>query len=291
MVFASILAGSVSLSTAAFADTTTTVSTTTVTGYSLPAGGTYVVVDPITGELRGAYDPTTRLLNGQPLPVGYFITDKITGRVVATVDTSGNIVDITSAPATTVLISSIDARRAALAQMITDALTKGYLTADQAAPLRVELDRLNGLYVAANADGTMTLTEAFPIAYGLNNLTARIVPLAHTTTVITPLVGQRFLLENNVIVYADDTAFRRIQLERRIDDEYAAGRLSSKQVSELKKQINDIAYMETRYTHRGEISSSNRKRIEKKFDEVKIDLDKDVAYINSRRSKIGIRVD
>lgn len=291
MVFASILAGSVSLGGAAFADTTTTVSTTTVSsGYVLPQTGTYVVVDPLTGELRGSFDPITRLLNGQPIPVGYVVTDKLTGHLLATVDSSGNLVSITSAPATTVLITSIDTRRAQLAQMITDALTRGLLTADQAAPLRVELDRLNGLYVTAQADGTVTFSEAFPIAYGLNSLSEQLSPFVHGA-VVTPIIGQRFYLQDNYIVYADDVAFRRIKLQRRVDDEYSAGRLSAKQVEALKKDLNDIAYMETRYTHRGVINSANRKRIEKKFDVVKLDLDKDVAMINSKRAKIGIRVD
>jgi hypothetical protein len=174
--------------------------------------------------------------------------------------------------------------------MITDALTKGLLTADQAAPLRAELDRLNGLYVTAQADGTVTFTEAFPIAYGLNSLSEQLSPFVHGA-VVTPIIGQRFYLQDNVIVYADDVAFRRIKLERRIDDEYAAGRLSSKQVSELKKELNEVAMMETRYTHKGVISGSNQKRIEKQFGEVKVALDKDVAVINSKRAKIGIRVD
>src|ERR1700735_4688813 len=194
IIFAALLTGMSGFAQAALADTTTTVQTTTyATGvsYTLPAGGTYVVIDPITGDARGVYDAATRLLNGQPLPSGYVVSDKSSGRVLAVVDSSGNLVDVATAPATTVLISAIDSRRAEIERQIADALAKGVITPEQAAPIRAELTRLNTVYTTATTDGTFTYAEAFPLAYQLNVLSSRMVPLTHAIFVEL-LVRQRF---------------------------------------------------------------------------------------------------
>jgi hypothetical protein len=292
IILAAFLTGTSSFAQAAIADTTTTVQTTTyATGvsYTLPAGGTYVVIDPISGDVKGVYDPATRLLNGQPLPIGYVVSDKTTGRVLAVVDSSGHLVDVATAPATTVLISAIEARRAEIEKQIADALAKGIITPEQAAPIRAELTRVNTVYTTATSNGTITFAQAFPLAYQLNALSSRVIPLTHATFV-APVVSQRFIVVDNKILFADDVTFRKAQLEQSIDDNYNAGRLSQRQVGDLKGQLNEIASMTTRYTKHGAISDSNRRRIDKRFDIVKADLDRDIGKINEKRAKIGIRV-
>jgi hypothetical protein len=113
--------------------------------------------------------------------------------------------------------------------------------------------------------------------------------LTHATFV-APVVSQRFIVVDNKILFADDVTFRKAQLEQSIDDNYNAGRLSQRQVGDLKGQLNEIASMTTRYTKHGAISDSNRRRIDKRFDIVKADLDRDIGKINEKRAKIGIRV-
>jgi hypothetical protein len=110
------------------------------------------------------------------------------------------------------------------------------------------------------------------------------------TTAVTPLLGARMINTNGQLVVVNDVDYRRAQLSQKIDDEYAAGRLSTQQVSRLKDQLNVVASLETQYSKNGELSSSKTEKISAKLDNVKINLDHDVANINDKRSKIGLKV-
>ena len=136
----SLVASSLALSgfTASRADTIeTTVTQTSTTSaaipvdipvYQLSASGTYHVVDPITGRMLGKYDQATRFVDGQSLQSGVVIVDQSNGNLVATVDSTGRVVDIGRAPASQTLIVSIDSRRQDLNRRINEALTKGQIT-------------------------------------------------------------------------------------------------------------------------------------------------------------------
>jgi hypothetical protein len=292
-IYASVLSTlmAVSFMTMAKADESTTTTTTTVSTstFALPSGDTFVVVDPISGALKGMLDPNTRLINGQALAPGMIVSDQVTGRVIAVVDANGNLMDITAAPVTSALLSAIDARRLELDRLLTDALANGKLTAAQATAMRSEMDRLVAAEVAAQQSGTvLTYAQVLPVAYGLTLLSNRLVPIVHTT--IAPLIGQRIIVQDNVVLLADDLSFRRIGLERRIDDEYSAGRLSAKQVGELKQRLTEVASLQARYTRKGVISSSDQHKLERKMNDVQASMDRDIAYINGKRAKIGIRV-
>src|ERR1700679_893351 len=96
----------------AFADTTTTVTTKTTTVDSAPSfllpSSTYVVVDPLTGVIRGDYVIGNRIIDGVPLSSNYVVMDKVSRRLVGTFDANGNLIDISSAPAASSIIVSID---------------------------------------------------------------------------------------------------------------------------------------------------------------------------------------
>jgi hypothetical protein len=189
----------------ASAEETTTTTTTMTQSYTLPAGGTYVVVDPTTGISRGVYDPVTRMINGQPVPSGYYVIDQTTGRTLATVDGSGNLVTFTTIPT--------------------------------------------------------ALPEHFMVVNG------------------------------TLVYYGSDYALRRAKIERRMNDEYTAGKLSKDQVADLNTKLGEIASLEnSKRNSKGELKSGTRKQIEKKFELTQGKLDKDVALINEKRAKIGIRV-
>jgi hypothetical protein len=79
-------------------------------------------------------------------------------------------------------------------------------------------------------------------------------------------------------------------MQRRVDDEYAAGRLSNDNVARLKSQLNEVSSLKTKYTRNGKLKDSNSKTIVMKLDKVQTSMDRNIADINSKRSRIGIKV-
>ena len=285
--------------TASRADTETTQTTTTVTTVgtnssivNLPATGRYVVVDPITGQIQGSYDPSSRLVEGSALRSGVVIVNEIDGGPVGFVDSSGNIVDVAVSPASQTLLVSIDTRRQDLNRRIDEALNKGVLTPTQAASFRAELDQL-----AADeekdrqANGLVSYRRAFMLGYGLNRLSDRLMPLTNTTYTFQPVVAPQLVIVNGRLTLLDSINYRKHHLDTRCDDEYAAGRLSQRQVSELKNELGKISSTERSYVKHDALSSSKERKLSGQLDRVESEMNSDVALINHKRSKIGIRAD
>lgn len=259
--------------------------------FSLLPSTTYVVIDPLTGKTRGVFDPATRLIDGQPLAFGMVFVDQSSNRIVASVDASGRIVDVISAPATETLITSIDARILDLQNTINKAIDRGELTAAQGAVLKAKLDETITLEARyKNSDAVFTFNEALAVANALNAVNDEVVTIAHLPA-MTPLVGGRFVLTEGNLMLVNDFDYRRVTLERRIDDEYRAGRLASKHVADLKKELNEIKSKQTKYMKNGELKASKAKDISVRLNKVESKMNKNVAYINNKRAKIGIRVD
>lgn len=268
-----------------------TPSNTVIREYSLAPSSRYVVVDPLTGKTRGMFDPGTRLIDGQPLTFGMVFVDQSSGRMVASVDSSGRIVDVVVAPATETLVTSIDARILDLQNTVNRAIERGEISAAQGSALKARLDEVITLEARfKNSDGVFTFNEAFQVANALNAMNDEIVTTAHLPA-LTPLVGGRFVLNEGNLMLVNDYDYRRVTLERRIDDEYKAGRLSSKYVAELKKELNEIKSKQTKYMKNGELKASRAKEISVRLDKVATRMDRNVATINNKRAKIGIRVD
>ncbi len=288
--------GVMSASLPVFADTeTTTVRTTSVTSngqeLSLPTTSTYVLLDPITGSIQGNFDPTRGLTDTRLIQSGLVIINQDNGQVIATVDANGRPIDVSSAPAYDSLVVAIDTRRSDLERMITDALSRGTMNADQASSLRSDLNKIESREMAAKqSGGVLTYSEALSLALALNGLGDRLVSFTPTTT-ITPLLAARIINADGQLRMVDDIEFRKVQLLQKIDDEYTAGRLSSQQVASLKDQLNAVASLETKYRKNGQLSTSKAEKISVKLDSVKTKLDQDIAIINSKRSKIGLKVD
>jgi hypothetical protein len=277
------------------ADTTTTTTEITTTGggiatVNLSSRGDYQVVDPITGNLIGKYNPTVRLVEGRPLQAGVVIVDNSNGSLVATVDSNGNIVDIGRAPASQTLVVSIDERRRDLNRRIDEALSKGLLTATQAASYQAELERITADEDAARQNAGLNYGRALQLGYGLNTLSDRLVPITQTVT-LSPVISTQFVTVDGKIVMIDGITSRKQRMARRIDDEYAAGRLSSQQVSHLKQDLDRITSFESQYRKNGVLSNSKDRKVSEKLDKVQASIDEDVAYINQKRSRIGLRTD
>lgn len=270
-------------------ETTTTQTTTTSAAspvFALSASGNYFVVDPITGTPVGHYDPVARLVDGRTLQSGLVIVDKPSGNLVATVDAFGNIVDVSVAPATEVLVVSINSRRADLDRQIAQALARGQITAAKAADMRAQLERISANETAFRVNGTLTYRQALVVASDLNILGQRLYP----TAVVTPVVAPQFVVQDTRLTMVDNITYRKLHLSRRIDDEYQAGRLSSNNVSDLKEKMATVSSLEMRYRKNGELSESKNRAISTKLDQLETSLNRDVSNINEKRSEIGIRV-
>lgn len=274
------------------AQTTQTTTTRTFTTNSDPGStvvnlsttGSYQVVDPITGRMLGRYD------RGARLDSGVVIVDDTNRGLVATVDSNGNIVDLGRAPASQTLIVSIDTRRQDLNRRIDEALNKGLLTPHQAEQFRAELDRIAADEEAARQGGVVTYSRALQLGYGLNTLSERLVPITPTVT-FQPVISTQFVTVDGRLVMVGDIAARRQKLLRRVDDEYAAGRMSANQVSERKQDLDKIASLDAQYTKHGVLSNSKDRKLSEKLDKVQAEIDDNVASINHKRSNIGLRSD
>jgi hypothetical protein len=271
----------------------TTVKTTTVTTsdpFVLPVGVSYVVVDPVTGATRGIYDPILKSVNFAVSP-GLVIIENTSNRAVATFDTAGNVIALSSAPVYDPLLLSIDSRRGDFDRVIREVKFKGTYDDATMASLRTALDRINAQEEAyRNAGRPLTYAEELSLAVQLNDLGDRLVPFSSTTT-FTPLIGARFITTDGQIVLIDSFGGRNLQMQRHIDAEYAAGRLSNNQVARLKQELCDISTLQAKYTRDGKVRDSRQRLLTEKLDRVQTDMDKDIACINDKRARIGIKVD
>ncbi len=247
-----LLAGCLALSgsLAVNADTTQ-ITTTTTTRNNLPAyvfapSSSYFVVDPITGVTQGNYDLTSHLVNGQPLRNGWVIVDNNTRAMVATVDSYGNIVDVSLAPADQTMLVTFDSRRKDLELQIAEAQAKGRLAAAQAEALRLQLSAVP----VYDPSSTVTYSRAIQYGSGLNAVSSRLMPLTQKN--YSSVIAPQFVTIDGKLTVADDMTYKKVQLTRRIEDEYGYGRISKEQMERFKSDLdsttalNDINNLQVR---------------------------------------------
>ncbi|MBL0185948.1 MAG: hypothetical protein IPP97_09475 [Candidatus Obscuribacter sp.] len=139
---------------------------------------------------------------------------------------------------------------------------------------------------------TTTLPSGVVLAERSTNRVVAMVDngrLVEVTSMPT-LTGSHVVLRNGVWTYLDETDYKIMVMERSVDDEYKAGRLSTSQVSDLKQRINEASSWKARYSKNGSLSDSRMRTLVSKIDAINTRMAKDVAYINGKRANIGIRV-
>ncbi len=105
------------------------------------------------------------------------------------------------------------------------------------------------------------------------------------------VLPQRFLLVRGQMVYfSDDYAFRRAQLDQKITAEYAAGRLTHNQSKVLHEKLGYVANLECKRKGDMSYTKSTIREIERKFADVQSLMAHNVADTNSRKARIGLRV-
>ncbi|MBA3855603.1 MAG: hypothetical protein C0507_01720 [Cyanobacteria bacterium PR.3.49] len=323
------------------ADTETIIRTTTITQpvtttsvpvaateFTLTGSGDYVVIDPLTGVVKGPYDPIRGFLTGTLSP-GWVLLDRSNNKVLASFNSSGRLVALSAAPAFDAYVTSIDARRAELERFINESLSLGRISADQAMHLRSDLAT-----IAAQEEGykiggrAMTYNEALLIATRLNDLHATLsgyVPtvafrrlvgttyvasdgavitpvttsVVPNTTVITParvvpantvITPARVVSAPAVIVANNDITARIALMTQKIDDEYKAGRLTNRDVARLKERLNEVSTRQAKSTKNGVLSDSKMKYLTEKLDDIQSSFDRSIASTQRARARIGIRV-
>jgi len=149
------------------AEAETTTITTTTESYVLPTSGSYIVVDPTTGISRGVLDPVTRLVNGQPLSGGVYVVEQGSGKVLATVDSSGTLISLRTVPAAlperflvvngqiVYLESDYALRRAQLEQRIDAEYVAGHLSNEQVRRLKQDISEITALDTKRKSDGRL----------------------------------------------------------------------------------------------------------------------------------------
>lgn len=315
----------------AFADTETVIRTTTITqpvsstDFTLTGSGDYVVVDPLSGAIKGPYDPIRGFIAGSLNP-GWVLLDRSNNRVLASFNSSGRLVSLSTVPAYDQYVATIDSRRADLERYINESLSLGKITADQAMHLRSDLATIAAQEAGYRVNGRLlTYDEALLIGERLNELhatlagyvptitfnrlvgttyitsngsvvspvsttyvtPARTVIAPSTTTVITPA---RTVIPSTVAVSTNDISGRIALMTQKIDDEYKAGRLTSRDVASLKERLNEVSTRQVKYTKNGMLSDSKRRYLTEKLDTIQTSFDRDIASTQRARARIGIRV-
>ncbi len=106
------------------------------------------------------------------------------------------------------------------------------------------------------------------------------------------VVPHNFLVVDGALVYySSDYAYRRAKLELEVASDYAGGRLTHEQARNLRQKLAVIASLETKRKSDLTYSKGTMKSIEKKFADVETYKAKYVASTNTKKAKIGIRVD
>lgn len=179
-----------------------------------------------------------------------------------------------------VYMVTIETRRRELEKIIGEGMSTGKLTKAQADELRSELDDITKLEIAARKLGAaIPYTQIAFIATRLDAVSARLAELVGITLV--PIVANgRITVISGEVVELDEMASRRAEMEGRISIAYAHHTLSKKQVTELRRQLDDIAVMEVKFRDNdinGQFTDQEARDLFKAFDKVGSQIDSDIA--------------
>ena len=241
---------------AAFADTTTvttkTINANSASSFVLPTSS-YEVVDPLTGVIHGEYITGTRMVEGTPLSSKYVIMDKTSRKLVATFDTNGNLVALSSAPAAESVIVSVDGHRLALEKQIDNLVRQAQISASQADGLRLEISTL--FPGQTTLSRTVTYDRALTTDSALYTVESHLIPIAPKS--YTAILEPRFVATNGQIILPDDLTRRKIRLERRMEDQFTTGHLTEDQMLRLKADMTEIYNREASYRVTGLMSDGD----------------------------------
>jgi hypothetical protein len=192
------------------------------------------------------------------------------------VDSFGNVVAIDTVKPE-LFLTTLDTRIHDLQRLIAKGQASGRLTPAQTSDFRADLDRLSALEVARK-EGGLTYSEALPIAIQLDYLSTRMVTIMPDDALPPLVAGSRFVLTSGQVVLLDDLMVRRADLEGRIAQSLASGKLTDGQAAGLRTQMDQIAAQESAMRAKGEPTFKEGRRLYSEFDKVASRLDGYIAH-------------
>ena len=190
---------------------------------------------------------------------------------VVTVNTK--VVPITVSDAQVVL-QTVDDRRATLDKAIVDARSAGSLSETQAADFRRELDRIGAEIAYLKGQGAPSLSRSIVVGQDLDILAVRMKPVITTLTYVPIIEGTHFTIINGRVIQLDEPAVRRVNLEIKILDKYAQGRITSDECNSLRAELNNIATQEDAFRVKGAMTDHEARLIYVAMDKVATQLER-----------------
>jgi hypothetical protein len=199
------------------------------------------------------------------------------GTAKISVDSFGNIISV-SAVKPELFLTTLDGRIHDIQRLIASGEASGRISRDRANAFRAELDRLTALE-AQGRSGSMTYVQALPIATQLDALSDRIAVSLSNQSLSPLIAGSRFVLTSGQVVLLDDVMVRRADLEGKISEQLAEGKLTPDQAASLRQQLDDIGKVEAQMrAGSGDLSFKQGRSLYGQFDKVGSRLDHYIAH-------------
>lgn len=216
------------------------------------------------------------------LPALTFVdTTTAVPRLVA--DQFTNVVALPSVDST-IWLNTLSARRAELESMIATGVSGGQLTAQQAAELRAELNRIATLESAAARSG-VSFVSALPLAMNLDVLGNRIRTFVPSVN-FTPLISQgRISFVGGPVGLIDEVSLRRAELAASVDRELALGRLTATEATRLRTDLALVQSREGRYRADGVLTFREATLLNTDLNRIAARLN---ALIANRRGTVSV---
>ncbi|PWU03235.1 MAG: hypothetical protein C5B53_00720 [Candidatus Melainabacteria bacterium] len=203
--------------------------------------------------------------------------DSVTTTTTTTVDQPGTVVTSPSGTvylrtaSPTVLVKTIETRRANIAKQIDDACARGDITDKQAAALQRELKR-----IAAESSSTeITYPAAVMLAQDLDLIGTQYRTVVTTAPVYVPIIeGSHFTVVDGQVLELDDLSVRRASLETRITKDLLRGRLTDAQAADLRAKLSIIGAEAAAYQADGSADFKEARRLYTDFDKVASQIDR-----------------
>lgn len=246
-----------------------------VVAIQLPADRKYLLIDPMTGEITNGFDPTLAETELTPL-AGMVVVERSTGRLVAGIN-SGRVVSVTTMSPNQTMLGAIEHRRVELDKIISDALSRGTLDIAAATAMRAKLDAISAQRARfLSSDNSISFAEALTLIYGLNSISDHVISVARVPS-FAALPGTRFVSTEGNIVFMGDLDYRIFRLSKRVDSEFALGRLSSRQVADLKQRLNEVRAEQDRSLEKGSLDGKKIQDLVEKLDDIGSKLARAIA--------------
>lgn len=288
--------------------------------FVLPSSSSYVMVDPLTGVIKGNY---TTGISASNIGPGWVVMDSSSNKIMAGFDSSGRLRAITDVPVYDAYLSNLDVRRSAIETAIADAVAKGKMSLAQGEDMKAELLSAHAqLEAYRSSRNWITYDEALSVASRFNRLSDRLgliapgygltalvgnvyspVVAAGGTTVVTRTVTQPpaviavpsvVAAPSTVVVspsaLRDNLSLRNEVMARKADAEFNAGRLTNRNVVRIKEKLNDVSLKQAKYNKGGNLNLKRQGELNAKLDEVQTYMDQCIAETNDKRQRIGLKV-